>query len=192
MHQIDTTGNVGGLFVDAVPGVSPGTIVDHSWLNDTQQELCNMITSQGIALVKGTQTQLEAAVASAIAAALAVPPASVKVTATGGTTNYNTGWVDNLNSSGSRYWKDPNGCVNVRIDASWSGSSTNSPAFVFNLPAGYRPSTSNGVGASCAIGATPALAGSVTVGSSGNVTVVFPAAETAAIVYAFFRFHPSD
>lgn len=65
MHRIDTDGNVGNLFTDGDPAIpQAATIVNDSWLNDVQEELCNAITDAGIGLVKGTQTQLRDAIRS--------------------------------------------------------------------------------------------------------------------------------
>jgi len=63
LHRIDTPGNVGGLFVPPNPmtGQQP-VLVDSPWLNDVQENLCNLITGAGIALVKGNYNQLLAAV----------------------------------------------------------------------------------------------------------------------------------
>ena len=59
MHRIDGPGHQGNLFTEGDPGMSvPATIVTDDWLNDVQEELCNVIENAGITLVKGTQTQL--------------------------------------------------------------------------------------------------------------------------------------
>lgn len=60
MHRIDAPGaTVGNLFTEGNPSLSiPATEVSDDWLNDVQEELANFIESQGITLVKGTQTQL--------------------------------------------------------------------------------------------------------------------------------------
>jgi hypothetical protein len=58
MHRTDASGNVANLFVDKVPGVSAGTIVDDDWLNAVQEENANAIEADGTTLVKGTNTQL--------------------------------------------------------------------------------------------------------------------------------------
>lgn len=65
MHRIDASGNVAGEFTDGDPGTNtPATVVDSPWLNDVQEELVNAVLSAGIALVKGTQTQLRDAILS--------------------------------------------------------------------------------------------------------------------------------
>lgn len=62
MHRIDTAGSESGAFVDydAVLG-KPGTKVDAAIMNAIQEEIASFIVGQGIALVKGTNTQLLAA-----------------------------------------------------------------------------------------------------------------------------------
>ncbi len=62
MHRTDADGNVGGLFSDGNPSTGVlGTKVDDDWLNAVQEEICNLIEAAGITLVKGTNTQLRAA-----------------------------------------------------------------------------------------------------------------------------------
>lgn len=63
MHRIDAPGaTVGKLFTEGNPALSiPATEVSDDWLNDIQEELANFIESQGIALIKGNQIQLTAA-----------------------------------------------------------------------------------------------------------------------------------
>ncbi len=65
MHRIDSPGaTVGNLFTEGNPSLSiPATEVSDDWLNDVQEEIANFIENQGIALVKGTQSQLESALA---------------------------------------------------------------------------------------------------------------------------------
>lgn len=59
MHRIDADGHAANLFKEAPP---PATKVDKDWLNAIQEEIANFIaTDAGIALVKGTNTQLGAA-----------------------------------------------------------------------------------------------------------------------------------
>lgn len=62
MHRTDGDSHVANLFDEGDPGVPRApTQVDAAWLNAVQEELCNAITNAGIALVKGTNTQLRAA-----------------------------------------------------------------------------------------------------------------------------------
>lgn len=70
MHRIDTVGNVAGTFTDT----NPATIVDDDWLNAVQSEIVNLIEAAGITLVKGTNTQVAAAVAAYIATHVAATP----------------------------------------------------------------------------------------------------------------------
>lgn len=68
MHRIDSPGFApGNLFTEGNPSLSiPATEVSDDWLNDVQEEIANFIESRGIALVKGTQDQLIAAINDAI------------------------------------------------------------------------------------------------------------------------------
>ena len=70
MHRVDSDGAVAGLFTDGVPGTQVATKVDSAWLNDMQETLLQPLTAAGIAPVKGTYTQLTAA----INALIATPP----------------------------------------------------------------------------------------------------------------------
>lgn len=59
MHRIDTDGHVANLFNEGDPAVPRlPTQVDKHILNAFQEEIANAIVSAGIALVKGTNTQL--------------------------------------------------------------------------------------------------------------------------------------
>ena len=64
MHRIDAPGFApGNLFTEGNPSLSiPATEVSDDWLNDVQEESANLIENQGITLIKGDQTQLEAAI----------------------------------------------------------------------------------------------------------------------------------
>jgi hypothetical protein len=64
MHRIDAPGATGAnLFTEGNPALGiPATEVSDDWLNDVQEELCNLIENQGITLVKGNQNQLENAI----------------------------------------------------------------------------------------------------------------------------------
>lgn len=68
MHRIDGAGaTVGNLFTEGNPALGiPATVVTDDWANDVQEEIVNVILDQGIALVKGTQTQLLAAIKSIV------------------------------------------------------------------------------------------------------------------------------
>lgn len=59
MHRTDAPGNAANLFVDGNPVTgTQATLVDDDWLNAVQEELCGLVESAGITLVKGTNTQL--------------------------------------------------------------------------------------------------------------------------------------
>lgn len=59
MHRIDTNSAIDGNFADknVALGVE-GTVVDASWLNSVQDEICNVIKSAGKTLDKNDDTQL--------------------------------------------------------------------------------------------------------------------------------------
>jgi hypothetical protein len=58
MHRIDTDhATIDHKFIDS----DPGTVVDDDFMNALQEELCAVVEGGGIALVKGTNTQLLAA-----------------------------------------------------------------------------------------------------------------------------------
>jgi len=65
MHRIDTStrlvdanGSGKDGFQDEAAPATPATAFTAAYFNDLQEEICNVITDQGIALVKGTKTQL--------------------------------------------------------------------------------------------------------------------------------------
>lgn len=74
MHRIDSATaspdeNGAGKdgFTEGDPGMGvPPTALTAPWFNDAQEELCNLIEAMGITLVKGTQTQLLAALRSPV------------------------------------------------------------------------------------------------------------------------------
>lgn len=77
MHRIDGPGaTVDKKFTDGDPiGAVPATVVTDDWLNDVQENICKVIEDASITLVKGSATQLKAAIAAMITASLA-PDAS--------------------------------------------------------------------------------------------------------------------
>ena len=63
MHKIDTPSADDGQFVDKDSSLGiDGTVVDASWLNSVQDEICNMVEGAGITLNKQSVTQLRSAV----------------------------------------------------------------------------------------------------------------------------------
>lgn len=81
MHRIDAAGNAGGLFTEGNPGTGVrATKVDDDWLNAVQEEIVNVVTGAGIALVKGTNTQLRSAILSMIAGVAPVVGAASRPT----------------------------------------------------------------------------------------------------------------
>jgi len=67
MHRIDAAGfAAGNLFTDGNPSTgTPATVVDAAWLNDLQENVCQVIEATGIVLVKGTYGQLLTALRAA-------------------------------------------------------------------------------------------------------------------------------
>jgi len=63
MFRIDSEGaTVGNLFTEGNPATAvPATVVSADWLNEVQEEIALPVTEMGIALVKGSQNQLYAA-----------------------------------------------------------------------------------------------------------------------------------
>lgn len=77
MHRIDAADHVGNQFSEGdVFGGRAGTKVDAAWLNAVQEELANAIESVGIALVKGNNAQLAAALAAAVSPGVRTAPDS--------------------------------------------------------------------------------------------------------------------
>ena len=69
MHRIDTEGNKDGRFYDGDPSgtdINGATVLDASWLNAVQEEICGVITSGGVKLEKGKSGQLGEAVEKTI------------------------------------------------------------------------------------------------------------------------------
>jgi hypothetical protein len=56
-----------GYFSDQNDGAAEATIVDPDWVNDIQEEICNVITAAGITLNVATRNQLLSAIQSLIA-----------------------------------------------------------------------------------------------------------------------------
>lgn len=67
MHRIDEAGHVGNLFDMGDPGVTEATVLGAAWPNAVQEEVIYVIEQAGIVLVKGTNTQLRAAIQTMIA-----------------------------------------------------------------------------------------------------------------------------
>lgn len=63
MHYIDAADNLAGQFQGGNANIGlKGTVVDASWLNAVQDEICNVITKSGYVLDKSSNTQLESAI----------------------------------------------------------------------------------------------------------------------------------
>src|SRR6266542_719850 len=70
MHRTDAPDNTSNLFQDGNPSTGqPGTKLEKDWLNAVQEEIAHFIEDAGITLVKGTNTQLVAALMARAAAA---------------------------------------------------------------------------------------------------------------------------
>lgn len=69
MHRIDDpNATPENLFTegDPISGTPPATKITDDWLNDLQEEICNVIEEAGITLVKGTRDQLVDAIVALI------------------------------------------------------------------------------------------------------------------------------
>lgn len=68
MHRIDGPGaTVDNKFTEGDPAAAtPATTVTDDWLNDLQENVCKVIEDAGIALLKGSYSQLKNAIASMI------------------------------------------------------------------------------------------------------------------------------
>lgn len=69
MHRIDGPGaTVDNKFTEGDPAAAtPATTVTDDWLNDLQENVCKVIEDAGIALSKGSDSQLKTAIANMIA-----------------------------------------------------------------------------------------------------------------------------
>ena len=85
MHRIDGPGaTVDNKFTEGDPvSAVPATEVTDDWLNDVQENVCKIIEDAGIALFKGDSTQLKAAVAAMITAAIPSSPPDASETVKG-------------------------------------------------------------------------------------------------------------
>lgn len=71
MERIDHPTAASGLFTEGNPATStPATTVTAKYLNDVQEEICNVIEDAGITLDGDSQVQLKAAIASMISTAV--------------------------------------------------------------------------------------------------------------------------
>lgn len=60
MHRIDADGNVNGKFSDGNPEQgSLATVIDAKWLNDIQEEICNLLEDNGVNLDSDNDEQLK-------------------------------------------------------------------------------------------------------------------------------------
>ena len=74
MKRIEGSGHVGNKFTDGDPATAtPATIVTAAWLNDKQEELCNVVESAGITLDGNDQTQLAKAISQLAAVGSSIP-----------------------------------------------------------------------------------------------------------------------
>ena len=79
MKRTDASGNIANHFTNGNPGSGiPATVLDETWLNNVQDEICYVIEQNGITLNGAVTTQLHAAIAAMVAGATA-PDASTTV-----------------------------------------------------------------------------------------------------------------
>jgi hypothetical protein len=143
MHRINTAGNVGNRFTDGNPAVpTPATVVNDSWLNDVQEEICQTIENAGIVLLEGTQTQLRDAIEARIAHAFLVQRVHV-VGEPGDAALENGSTKVTVGAPRACYWKGLTNDVFLRGSMNFMNSDllgvdpNGLPAF--HLPAGMRP-----------------------------------------------------
>jgi hypothetical protein len=81
MHRIDGAGAVDGLFTEGSPATGQeATVLTADWLNEVQENLVDLITFAGIALVKGDYTQVRDAVVALVAGVVGTGGGSVPTT----------------------------------------------------------------------------------------------------------------
>lgn len=79
MHRIDSDGNDNGQFREGNPQIGQGgTILDASWLNAAQEEICAVIEGAGLELDKGDHTQLLTAIEARITAMMSEAMAAAR------------------------------------------------------------------------------------------------------------------
>jgi len=71
MHRIDhATAAPGNLFTEGNPATAtPSTTVTDDWLNDVQENICDVVEAAGIPLTKGDYTQLRQAITAMVTGA---------------------------------------------------------------------------------------------------------------------------
>ena len=122
MHRTEAPNNVANMFVDKVPGVSPGTIVDSDFLNAVQEEVATFIEGRGVTLVKGTNTQL----ATALSTVTRIAPTMA------------ANWTSGPSGAPSVfYFKDATG--RVSLEGVCAHSTDGDGVDIFTLPTGFRP-----------------------------------------------------
>ncbi len=129
MHRTDADANASNLFSPGDPATGqPGTKIDSPWLNAVQEEICNVVTGAGISLIKGTWTQLKAAIDALISAA--VNGSIVAHT-------YGTLWSDIDAGDSQTVVRKAGKLVSLILHA--KAASTSSWTSVLTLPVGSRP-----------------------------------------------------
>lgn len=121
MHKIDTNTAVDGSFVDknAALGVD-GTVVDASWLNSVQDEICAVVEEAGLTLNKQNNAQMSDAIGILTKNSMAktvISSNSVKQTVSA--TSHR---ISEFFELAPGYFIDENIFVNVKTAASSSGS----------------------------------------------------------------------
>ncbi len=123
MHRTTGDANVANLFDEGDPDEPrQPTQIDASWLNDVQEEICNVIEAASITLVEGTRTQLLSALR----------------TATRVNQTLAANWTgDGVTFALPRAYKDVLGRVTLEGAASHASNGTN--VTMFTLASGFRP-----------------------------------------------------
>lgn len=103
MHRIDADAHVSNLFDEGDPGVPrEPTQVDADWLNAVQEEICNLITANGTALVKGTNTQLRDALLAGVQTLTSPWSFTGGLLATGGASSFGHGIITSGKATGGK------------------------------------------------------------------------------------------
>jgi hypothetical protein len=81
MHRVDASGNVANKFTNGNPQIGQlATALEQDWHNSVQEEICKVIEQAGIALEKGNDAQLYAAIVALVAGSVGTGGASVPTT----------------------------------------------------------------------------------------------------------------
>lgn len=174
MHRIDhATAAPGDLFTEGNPATAtPATTVTDDWLNDVQENICDVVETAGIALVKGDYTQLR----QAIQAMLIASQKAVTISSAGFEASVANGEVVRWDAGNSRFDEAiADGSVNNR--AIGIADVTNSKVYIYGecpLFSGLTPGARYYLSASTAGAVTDtAPADGVAIGIAKSATTLW-------------------